>query len=192
MKKILIASLVGGIILFVWHSLSWTILPTHLHTFRYTPAQDSILNSLKNSGLTTGAYFMPTVDNRDVSSFDSEYHKKGEEMMKTMVGKPTATLFYTEAMPEMGAGQILNGFFYDLISVFCACLLLSLAYQSNASFLMRWWMVILFAIIYTMQAPMSMHNWMLEPWHYTRGFICDAFIGWGLSGLWIAKYLKKA
>lgn len=191
MKKILIASLVGGIILFVWHSVSWMIMPTHLDSFHYTPAQDSILNTLKNSGLTTGAYFMPGVDNRNVKAFDSEYQKKNEELMKTAVGKPGATIFYLDAMPEMGAGQILNGFLYDLIAVLCACLLLSLAYQSAASFLMRWWMVMLFAIFYIVEAPMSGHNWMMEPWHYTIGFIYDAFIGWGLTGLWLAGYLKR-
>jgi hypothetical protein len=37
-----------------------------------------------------------------------------------------------------------------------------------------------------------MHNWMMEPWHYTKGFIYDAFIGWGITGLWLANYLKKS
>jgi len=94
MKKILIASLVGGIILFAWHAVSWMVMPIHLDSFHYSPAQDSILNALENAGLTTGAYFMPTADNRNVTAFDSEYHKKTEELMKTRVGKPMATIFY--------------------------------------------------------------------------------------------------
>ena len=91
----------------------------------------------------------------------------------------------------MNPMQFIKGFLYDLIAVFCACMLLSLAYQSNASFFMRWWMVMLIAIVYIMQGPMSMHNWMWEPWHYIKGFIYDALIGWGLVALWLAKYLKK-
>ena len=94
-------------------------------------------------------------------------------------------------MEEMGAGPFVYGLLYDLIAVLCACLLLSLAYQSNASFLMRWWMVMLFAILYVMQGPLAMHNWMMEPWHYIKGFIYDAFIGWALVGLWLARYLRK-
>ncbi len=191
MKKILIASLVGGIILFAWHSLSWMIMPTHLDTFHYTPAQDSILKVLKNSGITSGAYLMPAADSRNATAFDANYRKKCEEMMNTNVGKPMATIFYKDAMPTMSGTQFFYGFLFELIAVFCACLLLSLAYQSNASFLMRWWMVMLFAVIYVMQAPMPGHNWMNEPWHYTTGFIYDAFIGWGLAGLWLASYLKR-
>ncbi len=192
MKKILIGSFVGAVILFAWNAISWTVMPIHLHSFHHTPAQDSILNVLKNSGLTTGAYMMPSADNTNVSAFDSEYQKKCEEMMKSTVGKPAATIFYVSSVREMHASQFLKGFLYNLIAVFCACMLLSLAYQSNASFLMRWWMVMLIAIIYTMQGPMMGHNWMFEPWHYTKGYIYDAFIGWGLTGLWLAKYLKKS
>jgi hypothetical protein len=191
MKKILIASLVGGLIIFAWQAISWMVMPIHLHTFQYAPAQDTILDVLKNSGLEDGAYFMPTIDNRNASSFDPEYHKKGEAMMKERIGKPMAVVFYKPAMEEMGGGPFIYGLLYDLIAVLCACLLLSLAYQSNASFLMRWWMVMLFAVIYVMQGPMAMHNWMMEPWHYTKGFIYDAFIGWGLTGLWLAGYLKR-
>ena len=191
MKKILIASLVGGIILFVWHSVSWMLMPTHLDSFQYSPAQDSILNTLKNSGIKTGAYFMPSIDHSNVKAFDSEYQKKCAELMKTSVGKPAASIFYVDAMPDMSAAAVLYGFLYDFIAVLCACLLLSLAFQSDASFLMRWWMVMLFAVFYIMEAPMSGHNWLMEPWHYTKGFIYDAFIGWGLTGLWIASYLKR-
>ncbi len=192
MKKILIGSLVGAVILFAWNAISWMVMPTHLHTFHHTPAQDSILNVLKNSGLSTGAYMLPSADNTNVSAFDSDYRKKCEEMMKSTVGKPAATIFYVSAVHDMGAAPMLKGFLYTLIAVFCACVLLSFAFQSNASFFMRWWMVMLIAIIYTMQGPMMGHNWMWEPWHYTKGFICDAFIGWGLTGLWLAKYLKKS
>ena len=191
MKKIIIATLVGGIILFVWNALSWMVMPTHLHTFQHSNSQDAILASLKSSGLATGAYMMPSVDNTNVGAFDSDYHKKSKENAEANVGKPMATIFYNESMPGMDIGQILRGLLYSLIAVFCVCLLLSLAYQSNASFLMRWWMVMLIAIVYTMMGPLMMHNWMMEPWQYTQGFICDAFIGWGLTGLWLAKYMAK-
>ena len=192
MKKIIIGSVVGAIIMFVWSSLSWVMLPIHMNTFKYTPAQDSILNTLQNSGLTTGAYWMPSIDHANYSSFDEEYHKKGKEMMDARIGKPAATIFYREAMPGMEGGQMVFGFLYTLIAMFCVSMLLSLVYQSDASFFMRWSMVMLFAIIYTMMGPMMGHNWMNEPWHYTVGFVWDAFIGWGLAGLWLARYLKRS
>jgi hypothetical protein len=191
MKKILIASVVGAVILFAWQALSWMVTPFHLHTFRHTPAQDSIIAVLNNSGLTTGVYQLPSVDNTNVSGFDADYHKKSEELMNASVGHPAATIFYVGSVHAMHAAPMLKGFLYDLIALFCACMLLSLAYQSDASFFMRWWMVMLIAIIYVMQGPMMGHNWMWQPWHYTKGFIWDAFIGWGLAGLWLAKYLGK-
>src|SRR5689334_513826 len=99
MKKIVIAAIVGSIILFAWNAVSWMVMPTHTHSFRYTPAQDSILHVLKNSGLTTGAYMIPSVDNGNLSPFDAEYQKKHEELMNAVIGHPMATLFYVDAFP---------------------------------------------------------------------------------------------
>lgn len=192
MKKILIASIVGGLILFAWSAISWMMSPVHFNTFHYTPAQDSILAAMKNAGLETGAYMIPAVDNTNLSAFDPEYKKKCEEVMNKTIGKPAATFFYISSTPPMGISPVLMGLLYSFLAVLCACMLLSLAYQSDASFLMRWWMVMLIAIIYVLTGPMMGHNWMYEPWHYTKGFIIDGLVGWGLTGLWLAKYLKKS
>ncbi len=49
MKKILIGGLVGGILLFVWQTISWTVANLHEKGQRYTASQDSILNFLSKS-----------------------------------------------------------------------------------------------------------------------------------------------
>ena len=49
MKKIFLGSLVGAILLFGWQSLSWTVLGIHEKAMSYTPAQDSLLNTLSNT-----------------------------------------------------------------------------------------------------------------------------------------------
>jgi hypothetical protein len=46
MKKWLIGSLVGAILVFLWQFLSWTILPIHSGEAKYTPAEKEILTSL--------------------------------------------------------------------------------------------------------------------------------------------------
>ena len=48
MKKILIGSLVGTLIMFIWSFLAWMILPIHANTYMYTPAQDNILKVLQD------------------------------------------------------------------------------------------------------------------------------------------------
>ena len=48
MKKWLIGSFVGAILIFVWQFLSWTVFQLHEAEARYTPAQDSVLRYLNS------------------------------------------------------------------------------------------------------------------------------------------------
>ena len=54
MKKLFVGALVGGLILFIWQFLSWSLLNIHLPEMQYTPAQDEILSALSEAGLEEG------------------------------------------------------------------------------------------------------------------------------------------
>ena len=49
MRTLLIGSLVGGLILFLWQFLSWTALNLHGREMQHTPKQDAILQSLSQN-----------------------------------------------------------------------------------------------------------------------------------------------
>ncbi len=59
MKKTIIGAIVGGIILFLWQFLSWTMLNRHDARQRYTPKQDSIMAYLNTQFSEDGGYMMP-------------------------------------------------------------------------------------------------------------------------------------
>ena len=115
MKKLLIGSLVGAIIYFFWGFLSWAVLPIHLHTVSYTPAQDTLLKIMADNNLKDGAYSMPMADNRNITGFDSKYHEESERVMKESAGKPMATIFYLDEGYKM---NILRGFLFDFLALF--------------------------------------------------------------------------
>jgi hypothetical protein len=58
MKKTLLFSLVGGIILFVWQFISFAMPNLHESSMKYTPLQDEVLAALENSGLEEGMYML--------------------------------------------------------------------------------------------------------------------------------------
>jgi hypothetical protein len=60
MKKWLIGSFIGAILVFLWQFLSWTILQIHGGEAKYTPAQTEIMNSLAASLKEDGMYMLPT------------------------------------------------------------------------------------------------------------------------------------
>ena len=188
MKKLLIGSFVGAIILFFWGFLSWAILPIHLHTYSYTPAQDSILQILADNNMEDGAYAMPMADNRNVAAFDSKYQEESANLMKENAGKPMATVFYLKDGYRM---NLPLGFLINFIAVFAACLLLVPAFTTVSTFFQRWWLALVVGLLINACGPMIGYNWLGMPWNYTAAMILDNFLNWGVTGLWLAWYFKR-
>ena len=60
MKRILIAGGAGAIVLFVWSSISWMLIPWHV--MGKLPAEASIAQSFKDADIAKGVYWMPAMD----------------------------------------------------------------------------------------------------------------------------------
>ena len=62
MKKLVIGALVGGLLVFLWQTLSWTVLNLHAKEYQKAPGQDTIMSFLTNHFNETGQYYLPSVD----------------------------------------------------------------------------------------------------------------------------------
>lgn len=191
MKKLIIGSLVGTIIIFVWSAMSWMVLPIHTQSFWYTPNQDSIMKNLSANLTETGAYMIPTVDNRTCGMFDAKYQEDVEKHMKECIGKPSAIVIYTSKNEAMNGSMFAFGFLFDFIAVLCAVIILAAAGDKLHSFYQRWWMVMLIGVAIAMQGKLLDWNWMSFPWHFIRGSVIDIVVQWGLCGAWLAWYLGR-
>jgi hypothetical protein len=58
MKKLILFSVIGGIILFIWQFLSYSLPDFHKSAHAYTPLQDSIMNQIEKLGLEEGMYML--------------------------------------------------------------------------------------------------------------------------------------
>ncbi|MEZ4895046.1 MAG: hypothetical protein R2778_18775 [Saprospiraceae bacterium] len=87
MNKQLIASFVGGLIIFIWQFFSWSILPTHKAEFGYTANQDSIMQTLNRYLSEDGGYFLPGVP----PGTSQEEAQAMMEKMSTSPGLPLVT-----------------------------------------------------------------------------------------------------
>jgi hypothetical protein len=188
MKKLLIGSFVGSVILFIWSFLAWAVLPIHLHTYNYTPVQDSVLKILADGNMKEGAYSLPMADNREVKSFDSNYQQEAQKIMEAYAGKPMATLFYLEEGYNM---NIPRGFLFDFIAVFAACIILVPAFTTTNSFFQRWWLTLVVGLLINAAGPLINFNWLGMPWNYTVDIVLDNFLNWGITGLWLAWWFGR-
>lgn len=87
MKRRLLFSLIGAIVIFVWQFFSYAMPNFHKVANSYTPLQDSILKNLDNMGLKPGMYLLgqpdPTLSRQEQS-----------ESMESLEGKPWAVINY--------------------------------------------------------------------------------------------------
>ena len=149
------------------------------------------MKALNDVNLESGAYIMPTTDNRNVKLFDSEYQKECMKMHEAYKGKPVATIFYVKEGVNETPATVIKGYLYQFISVFCVALILAASSQKVNTFFNRWWLVMLVAVVLSVQGPLMGLNWMGLPWHYVKDMIADHIFGWGLCGAWLAWYFGR-
>lgn len=191
MKKIFIGSLVGGIIMFIWGFLAWTILPIHLHTINYSPALDTVLQVMANNNTETGVYYAPMADNRNITSFDSKYQEESQKIMEATKGQPAVTVSYLKEGYAMGGTTILHGFLINFCAVLAACIVLAPAFAHMNSFFGRWWLVLLIGAVVALCGPVLNYNWMATPGVYAKDIVVDVLVNWGITGIWLAWYFKN-
>ena len=89
MKKTLIATIVGTLILFIYQSMSWMVLPIHKHSFKTTDKQEAILPAISSNLTEDGLYYLPMLPTETP-------HEEQEKFMNENMGKPSATITYQD------------------------------------------------------------------------------------------------
>ncbi len=180
MKKLLVGAIVGGIIIFIWQTLSWAALNLHHASQEYTPKQDSILSYLNSQFSEEGAYLLPS-------------YPKGtsrEEMEKQMdmnKGKPWVQIQYHKALNVNMAANIIRGLLADIVMVAFFCwIMIRLA---SPGFGVIFTSSLFTGIIVFINSPYTIHIWYpkADIWIH----FLDAIASWALCGIWLGLWLGR-
>lgn len=179
MKNVVIGSLVAAIVVFAYQAMSWMVLPVHTNTLKYSAQQDAILAAISQNLTEDGVYAIPNVP-------PGTSQEKQTEFSNSMVGKPSALVYYHKSF-EMNMGkQMAIGFVLDLIAAFTVAYVMWSAREKLAGFGSKFALAIAFAGFTVLQSSLMMANWWNTPAHYLSGEIFDHLVGWGLAGGWLA------
>lgn len=182
MKKMIIGALVGGIILFGWQFMTWSFLGLHDAQQKYTPKQDSILAYLGTQFNEDGAYMMPTFP-------PGTSRDEMEKQMKTMEGKPWASVVYHKSMPGMNSMFMKMGRNL-LVNIFIIWLLCWLLGKINSpSFGTIFIGTLGTGFIAFLHQPYTMHIWYGS--FDLMAFFIDTVVSWGIAGLWLGWWLSR-
>ncbi|MEO8168063.1 MAG: hypothetical protein ABI623_07445 [bacterium] len=185
MKTMIIGAVVAAIIVFAYQSLSWTVLPTHKHSLKYTPESEKILAVLSETLPQDGMYAVPHYDP------DNTTQEQAQELYKSWEGKPWAFISYHKKATVDIAPQMICGFLLDLVAALMVVWVLWAAREKFTGFGSRFMVVLAFAIFTVFQSSLMGANWMQTPSHYFSGEIIDALVGWALGGMWLAWWVGR-
>jgi len=179
MKKLIIGSIVGGLLIFIWQTLSWTVLQLHDSALAYTPKQDSVMQFLSTQFSADGSYYMPRLE-KTASSEEMQKH------MESMKGKPYALLQYYQSYDMSMGANIAKGLVINIIMVAFLCWIL-MRMTGNPGTIFTTCLFI--GVIVFINSPYTGHIWY--PRADIMAHFIDALVSWGLCGVWLAFYLKK-
>lgn len=178
--KIIIGALVGGIIIFIWQFLSWTILDLHRPAQEYTPKQDSVLAYLNTQFDSSAAYFLP---NLPKGASSDEMEKFAEDAN----GKPWVQIAYHKSYDASMGMNILRALVTDILIVLFFCWILS-GFTAN-SFGKTFLAAILTGLIISLYSNYIIHIWY-QTFDLEAHFI-DNIVSWGATGIWLGWWLNR-
>ena len=182
MKRLLISSLVGAILVFGWQSVAHMFMHHHDKSFKVAPDQEKTIATLSGIFKEEGRYLIPR------SSLDAS----GEEMEKfeeSMKGKPFAMVtFNLNHQSNMGM-SVLRGFATAFLCVLIFIWILGRNHGSAGSVLFKGVGLGFLMFIYIFY---NQNIWWQTPWSVISGELIDCLVAWGLCGLWLGWWLNRS
>ncbi|HEX6916132.1 MAG TPA: hypothetical protein VF145_12875 [Chitinophagaceae bacterium] len=183
MKRTIIGAIVGGLLIFIWQSLSWTILDCHRPANKYTPNEAAILQALAANLPEEGGYMVPGMPE----------HATKEERQKIMEqanGKPWASIQYHTSNQGDTAAMIMNMVRLFLSNVIMVWLLMWIFNRLKLpSFGTIFAGSVFVGLITFINQPYTGHIWFdfFDIWAY----LIDALVSWALCGLWLGYLYNR-
>ncbi len=179
MKKIALAAVTGGLILFVWTALSWMALPFHTMNLNSIPDEDNAIAALGEYVTESGVYQYPGMG--PDQALVAEKLSKGPRLFM---------LFRTDGADMMDPMQFVRGLILNIIVAGLIAFLLSKAVFSLPTYGSRILFVTLFSLLPVFHVEFAMANWWGFPLDYILVNVFDHVAGFALAGLAIAWFIK--
>ena len=180
MKKVIIGSLVGGLIIFIWQTLSHVAFNLHEPVQQYTAKQDSILTYLKKIELEPGGYMLPRMSH-------NQSMEELEGFTKSIEGKPWGRVIYYPSYKTDMTMNMVRGFVLDIFMVFLLVWIISKLKIPKRTTIIGVSVVV--GLIAFCNTAYTEHIWY--PVYDLRAQLIDAVVAWGLCGLWLSRYFGQ-
>jgi len=179
MFRILLATVAGAVVIYVWLFSAWMVLGLHDESLQSLPAPADVTSALKSKDLSTGAYHVPAWPD-DVDDAEAAMEKFTEQHE----AGPIYTLYYhKEGKPVLGARTFIGAVILDLLSAAIVAIALWCAAPRLPIYFCRVGFVAMLGVFVALMGHVSYLVWMSFPVDYTIAMCIDQVVGWLLAGL---------
>ena len=188
MGKLIKGGILGGIILFIWGAISWTVLNWHMTTLEKFPDENAASEFIQNLP-KSGMYVLPMSFKLPDTASQGEIDKAMEESMQRKAKGPIVFAAVSKQgnnpnmAKEMGISLITQ-----IIAAFLVTGLILL--RPHTQFSGRLFQVMLFALAAGIVTYIPYMNWFMFSPYYTLISIIDLLIGWFFAGLVISYFTR--
>jgi hypothetical protein len=181
MKRFIIGTLVGAVIVFTWQSAAHMFMNHHDDAFKIVPSQNAVIDILSGLFTEEGQYLVPRTD-LNASAEDMQKHDEA------MMGKPWAMVTYHPKFESNMGMSALRGFCTAILCVMLFIWILGTNPGTISNVLLKGFALglLMFLFIYY-----NSNIWMQTPWSVIKGELIDCLVAWGLCGLWLGWWLNR-
>lgn len=184
MKRILLAGILGGLVMFVWGAVvHMNPLTGPMGLSMLNEKEDVVLAAVRDNVPQPGLYFFPGMDMTKKMSKEEE----AAWTAKYKAGPSGLLLVQPKGGDPMAPGQLVTEF---ALCVFCALIAAFILASTVGSYLCRVGMVALIGLFSWLAISMAYWNWYLFPFPLVALDAIDQITGSLLAGLLIAKIVK--
>jgi hypothetical protein len=189
-KRVLVAGLLGGLVLFVWEFVAHDVLPLGEAGVRALPNETTVQAALKDNVREPAFYIFPAPDLRPGMSSDQKKQAQ-DTMMRRMHSEATGVMVvYPQGRDLQFPAALGSQLAGDLMAMMLCALLL--AYAPLKGYLARVGFVATIGLIPTLQVDMPQWTWYGFPTDFFAAQFIVHFVGFFLAGLIMARICRPA
>jgi hypothetical protein len=187
-KRMLVAGLAGGAVLFIWGALAWMVLPLHNRLVHPLPQEETLLPALRDRVTEPGLYHYPAL--RIEPGMDADQRLAARQnWQRNRAAGPTGILAHRPGPPPAMWQLALQGLLIQIAVALLAGLLLWRALPGADSYGARVQFVTWTGALAAVAAGLPMWNWWGFPAEFIVAMIAERVIGFFLAGLVIGAIL---
>jgi hypothetical protein len=187
-KQLILGSVLGSIVLFVWSAIAWMLIPWPGDPLRSFTNEDAVAQAITANAPRSGVYLLPNEPKRTPGMTEQQFTAATNAMGEKMTRGPVVfAAVRLEPFTSMGKPLVIQFLTQLVVAVLATFLLLQ---TSGLSYKGRVIFVTAFGVIIFVGGHLDEWIW----WSFSNAYMLMQLgaivIGWFLASLVIAKFVR--